>query len=135
MGWQLMVRATWGTGMRIRCWESTLQYCQISLNPVQIGRKKAMWFALVFYLLFIPIYPIPYFGWFGADPVFNSSYFYIVGGTLFAISLLLTWILTYRIVLKGDEEKIWGAFERYERVGTRVMVIFFQVMLLFEAFY
>ncbi|MBU0498078.1 MAG: UbiA family prenyltransferase [Candidatus Thermoplasmatota archaeon] len=103
--------------------------------PVQIGRKKAMWIALIFYLLFIPIYPIPYFGWFGADPVFSSSYFYIIGGTVFAISLLLTWVLTYLVVIKKDEEKIWSAFERYERTGTRAMVIFFQIMLLLEAFY
>ena len=102
--------------------------------PVQFGRKKAMLIALIFYLLFIPVFPIPYFGWLGAAPVFNSL-FYIVGGTLFAIALLLTWFLTYQVVKTDDEEKIWSAFERYERTGTRVMVIVFQVMLFLEAFY
>ena len=101
--------------------------------PVQFGRKKAMLIALFFYILFIPIFPIPYFGWFGAAPVFNSL-FYIVGGSLFAIALLLTWILTYRIVLTQDESKIWLAFEKYERTGTRVMIILFQFFLLAEVF-
>ena len=102
--------------------------------PVQFGRKKAMLIALIFYLLFIPIFPIPYFGWFDASIVF-SSLFYIVGGTLFAVALLLTWILSYRVVKTNDEQKIWVAFERYERTGTRVMVIVFQIMLFLEAFY
>lgn len=102
--------------------------------PVQFGRKKAMLIALFFYILFIPIFPIPYFGWFGAAPVFNSL-FYIVGGSLFAIALLLTWILTYRIVLTQDEDKIWLAFEKYERTGTRVMIILFQFFLLAAVFF
>ena len=86
-----------------------------------------------FYIAFIPIFPISYFGWFGAEKVFGSIYF--IGATIFAISLISTWILTYRIVLKKDEKKIWRAFEMYERTGTRLMVIFFQVMLFLEAFF
>jgi geranylgeranylglycerol-phosphate geranylgeranyltransferase len=102
--------------------------------PVLLGRKNAMYVALIFYILFIPIFPIPYFGWLGADKVFQSG-FYIFGATIFSLSLLITWILTYRVVLKNDEKKIWSAFEKYERTGTRLAVIFFQVMLLLEAFY
>lgn len=102
--------------------------------PVLLGRKKAMYVALIFYLAFIPLYPIPYFGWFGVEPVLSGP-FYLVGGTIFALALLSTWILTYRAVLQNNEKKIWQAFERYERTGTRVMVIFFQIMLLLEAFY
>ena len=101
--------------------------------PVQLGRKKAMYIAIIFYLAFLFIYPIPYFGWFGADPIFGLSY--LIGATLFGISLILTWILTYRIVIKNDEERIWDAFEKYERTGTRIMVIFFQIMLFVEVFY
>jgi 4-hydroxybenzoate polyprenyltransferase len=55
--------------------------------------------------------------------------------TAFAISLILTWILTYQVVLQNDEKKTWAAFERYERTGTRAMVIVFQLILLLEVFY
>ena len=102
--------------------------------PVLLGRKKAMYVALIFYLAFIPIYPIPYFGWLGAKPVLFGP-FYFAGATIFVLSLLVTWILTYRVVLQNDERKIWSAFEKYERTGTRMAVIFFQVMLFLEAFY
>lgn len=101
--------------------------------PILLGRKKAMYFALVFYLAFIPIFPISYFGWIGAEKVFG--HIYLIGATIFVLSLLITWILTYRVVLQNDEKKIWRAFEKYERTGTRIMVIFFQIMLFLEAFY
>ncbi len=101
--------------------------------PILLGRKKAMYVALVFYLAFIPIFPISYFGWIGAEKVFG--HIYLIGATIFVFSLLITWILTYRVVLQNDEKKIWRAFEKYERTGTRIMVIFFQIMLFLEAFY
>lgn len=101
--------------------------------PILLGRKKAMYVALVFYLAFIPIFPISYFGWIGAEKVFG--HIYLMGATIFVLSLLITWILTYRVVLQNDEKKIWRAFEKYERTGTRIMVIFFQIMLFLEAFY
>lgn len=101
--------------------------------PVLVGRKKAMHIALIFYLAFIPIFPIPYFGWIGAEKVFGNIY--LIGATIYIFALLITWILTYKVVLKGNEKKIWQAFEMYERTGTRVMVIFFQIMLFLEAFY
>jgi geranylgeranylglycerol-phosphate geranylgeranyltransferase len=101
--------------------------------PVLIGRQKAMAVALIFYLAFIPIFPIPYFGWMGAEKVFG--FVYLVGASLYVIALLSTWFLTYRVVIQGSEEKVWRAFERYERTGTRLMVIFFQIMLFLEAFY
>ena len=59
----------------------------------------------------------------------------LIGATIYALALLTTWILTYRVVLQGNEKKIWRAFEMYERTGTRIMVIFFQIMLFIEAFY
>jgi hypothetical protein len=37
--------------------------------------------------------------------------------------------------LKNNEEKIWKAFEKYKRIGTRIMVIVFQIVLLLEVFY
>jgi geranylgeranylglycerol-phosphate geranylgeranyltransferase len=101
--------------------------------PVLVGRKKAMGIALIFYLAFIPIFPIPYFGWIGAEKVFGPIY--LIGATIYALALLTTWILTYRVVLQDNEKKIWRAFELYERTGTRIMVLFFQIMLFLEAFY
>ncbi len=85
--------------------------------PVRHGRKNAMYIALFFYLAYIPIFPLPAYDWLGIG------------------ALLVTWLLTYRIVLQNDEKKIWAAFERYERTGTRVMVIIFQLFLLLEVFY
>ena len=102
-------------------------------TPVRLGRKRAMYLSLLFYLGFIPIYPAPYYGWFGADKVFGSLY--IWGGTMFVLGLIGCWLATYMVVLKGDEKAIWNAFERYERTGTRLFVLFFQVVLLLEVFY
>lgn len=101
--------------------------------PVLMGRKKAMYVALIFYLAFIPIFPFPYFGWMGVDKVFGNIYLF--GATIYVIALITTWILTYKVVIKENEKKIWRAFEMYERTGTRVMVVFFQIMLFLEAFY
>jgi len=103
--------------------------------PVNIGRKNSMYIALLFYILFVPIYLLPAFDWtgLGVPKVFGSLY--LVGGGIFAFSLLFTWILTYRVVIKNNEEKIWAAFEKYERTGTRVMIIIFQIFLLLEVFY
>lgn len=102
--------------------------------PILLGRKKAMYVALIFYLAFIPLYSIPYFGLLGAKPVLFGP-FYLIGATVFALSLLITWLLTYRVVLQNDEQRIWAAFEKYERTGTRAMILFFQAMLFLEAFY
>jgi len=103
--------------------------------PVQMGRKKSMYVALIFYLGFIPLFPLPAYDYLnlGVPQVFGNLY--LLGGTLLAFSLIITWFLTYLAVLKGDEKKIWKAFERYERVGTRTMIIVFQIFILIEIFY
>lgn len=103
--------------------------------PVQIGRKRSMYIALLFYLAFIPLYPLLAYDWTGLGIPKLFGLIYLVGGGVFAISLLLTWILTYLVVLQNEEKKIWHAFERYERTGTRVMVIVFQIILLLEVFF
>lgn len=103
--------------------------------PVKIGRKKSMYIALLFYLAFIPIYPLPAYDWIGLGVPQVFGLVYLIGGAVFSVSLLLTWILTYLVVLKNNEEKIWHAFEKYERTGTRVMVIVFQIFLLLEVFF
>ena len=104
-------------------------------TPVKLGRKKSMYVALVFYLAFVPLYPLPAYDYLniGAPQVFGALY--LIGGTLLAIALLLTWFLSYLAVLTNDENKIWKAFERYERTGTRVMIIVFQIFILLEVFY
>jgi hypothetical protein len=91
--------------------------------------------ALIFYLAFIPLYPLPAYDWvgIGVPKVFGNLY--LIGGTLFVLSLLITWMLSYRVFLQDNEKKIWKAFERYERTGTRIMVIIFQIFLLLEIFY
>jgi 4-hydroxybenzoate polyprenyltransferase len=103
--------------------------------PVIYGRKKSMFIALFFYLIYIPLYPLPAYDYLGigVPKVFGTVY--LIGGGLFGIALILTWLLTYRVVLKGNEKDIWAAFERYERTGTRVMVIVFQLFLLLEVFF
>jgi geranylgeranylglycerol-phosphate geranylgeranyltransferase len=103
--------------------------------PVIYGRKKAMYIALIFYLLYIPIYLLPAHDWLGIGVPKVFGMVYLIGGGLFGFALLLTWILTYGVVLRDDEKKTWAAFERYERTGTRVMVIVFQLFLLLEVFY
>jgi 4-hydroxybenzoate polyprenyltransferase len=101
--------------------------------PVKIGRKNSMYVALLFYILFIPIYLLPAYDWagLGVPKVFGTLY--LVGGGIFALTL--TWFLTYNVVVKNNEEKIWKAFEKYKRIGTRIMVIVFQIILLLEVFY
>ena len=103
--------------------------------PVNIGRKNSMYIALLFYIIFVPVYLLPAFDWtgLGVPKVFGPLY--LIGGGIFAFSLLFTWFLTYRIVIKNNEEKIWAAFEKYERTGTRLMIIIFQIFLLIEVFY
>lgn len=110
-------------------------------TPVRVGRLKSMNIALVFYLLFIPIYPLPYFGGeflsysgeFGFGKIFGDLYFW--GATIFLLILLTTWVDTYRVAKKGDDKATWDAFERNIRTGTRLGVFFFQVILFLEAFY
>ena len=103
--------------------------------PVRLGRKRAMYVALLFYLAFIPLYPLPAYDWAGIGVPQIFGVVYLIGGTLLAVALLLTWIITYRFILQNDEKKILAAFERYERTGTRVMIIVFQIFLLLEIFY
>ena len=104
-------------------------------TPVNLGRKKSMYVALLFYLAFIPLFPLPAYDWLnlGVPQVFGSIY--LIGGGLLATTLLITWLLSYLAVLTKDEKKIWTAFERYERTGTRVMIIVFQIFILVEVFY
>jgi geranylgeranylglycerol-phosphate geranylgeranyltransferase len=104
-------------------------------TPVNLGRKRSMYVALFFYLLFIPLFPLPAFDWIGLGVPQIFGTVYLIGGFVLACSLLLTWFLTYIAVLTNDEKKIWNAFEKYERTGTRLLIIIFQIFLLVEVFY
>jgi geranylgeranylglycerol-phosphate geranylgeranyltransferase len=105
-------------------------------TPVRHGRKRSMQIALLFYLMFIPIFPLSAWDWAGIHMPQIFGIIYLIGGAILAASLLLTWLFTYRVVITTDDEKrIWKSFERYERTGTRVMIIIFQISMLFEIFY
>ena len=105
-------------------------------TPVRLGRKRSMQIALLFYLLFIPIFPLSAYDWVGLKMPQIFGAIYLIGGIILAASLLITWFLTYRVVTKTDDEKkIWKSFERNERFGTRVMIIVFQIFILLEVFY
>jgi 4-hydroxybenzoate polyprenyltransferase len=105
-------------------------------TPIRLGRKRSMQVALLFYLLFIPIFPLSAYDWTGLHLPQVFGWLYLVGGIILAFALIITWLMTYRVVVKTDDEKkIWKAFERYERTGTRVMIIVFQIFILFEVFY
>jgi len=96
--------------------------------PVRIGAKKAMYVAVVFYIGYALLYPAPYlFRW----DILPSLYYdpvYLVGATIFAIVLFVTWYLT---LIQMTEKAFWN----YIRTGTRVGVIFFQFILLISAYY
>lgn len=102
-------------------------------TPVRLGRLPSMFVVLPFYLGFITIFPISYFGWFGFPKIFGDLYLY--GAIIFELILLITWIDTYRVAKKGDDTATWAAFERNIRTGTRAGVILFQIILFLEAFY
>lgn len=105
-------------------------------TPVRHGRKRSMQIALLFYLLFIPIFPLSAYDWAGLNMPQVFGTVYLIGGLILAISLVTTWLLTYNVVIHTDDEKkIWKSFERYERTGTRVMIIVFQIFILLEVFY
>lgn len=105
-------------------------------TPVRLGRKRSMQVALLFYLLFIPIFPLSAYDWAGLKMPQVFGIVYLIGGFILAASLVITWILTYNVVIKTDDEKkIWKSFERYERTGTRMMIIVFQIFILLEVFY
>jgi 4-hydroxybenzoate polyprenyltransferase len=102
-------------------------------TPVRLGRLRSMDVAMVFYVVSIPIFFISYFGCCYFPKIFGDLYLW--GAVVFILILIITWIDTYRVAVKGDDSATWGAFERNIRTGTRAGVILFQVILFLEAFY
>jgi geranylgeranylglycerol-phosphate geranylgeranyltransferase len=101
-------------------------------TPVRMGRERSVWFSLLFYLGFVPLYPISYFGWLGFPAIFGDLY--LAGGVVFFIILIVGWVDCLAAVRSGDDRKAWAAFERSVRTGSRAGVILFQFILLAEAF-
>lgn len=105
-------------------------------TPIRLGRKRSMKIALLFYLIFIPIFPLSAFDWAGIKMPQVFGVVYLIGGSILAASLILTWLLTYKVVIKTDDEKrIWKSFERNERTGTRLMIVVFQIFIFLEILY
>ncbi len=102
-------------------------------TPVRLGRLRSMHVVMVFYIVSIPIFFIPYFGWKAFPKIFGELYLW--GAIIFELILIITWIDTYRIAVKDVDSATWRAFERNIRTGTRAGVILFQLILFFEAFY
>ncbi len=96
--------------------------------PVRIGRKKSMVVAALFYIGYVLIYPAPYLFRWDILPSLYYNLIYLLGATVFAVLLFVTWFLTYRLM---TEKAFWN----YIRTGTRVGVLFFQFILLISAFY
>ena len=101
-------------------------------TPVRRGRELSMYLVLLFYTMFIPLYPIPFLGILGFPKVFGTTY--LVGATLFLLILYITWFNVRRAVKGGNEMQIWHAFELNIRTGTRIGVVLFQILLFVEAF-
>jgi geranylgeranylglycerol-phosphate geranylgeranyltransferase len=96
--------------------------------PVRVGQKKSMYYAVMFYIGYAIIYPLPFIMRCGILPGLYYDPIYLFGATVFAIVLFGTWYLTLR---QMTEKAFWN----YIRTGTRVGVLFFQFILLISAFY
>ena len=103
-----------------------------STLPVRIGRTRSVWVSMLFYLGFLPLYPISYYGWFGLPRVFGTLY--LAGGAVFFAVLIAGWLDCLKATRTGDDTKAWDAFERSIRTGSRTGVVLFQLVLLAEAF-
>lgn len=95
---------------------------------IQIGAKRSMSLAVIFYIGYALLYPAPYLLRWDILPSLYYDPIYLIGATAFAALLFITWFLTLR-------EMTEKAFWNYIRTGTRVGVIFFQFILLASVFY
>lgn len=101
-------------------------------TPLRLGRDRAMRRVLWFYTGYLVLLPFPFTGIGPFPPLFGRVY--LAGALLFAAILFATWVATWRTIRSGDEERIFRSFERYIRLGTRLGVVFFQLVLFLEAF-
>lgn len=101
-------------------------------TPIRLGRDRAMRLVLWFYAGYLILLPLPYTGLGPWPGLFGDVY--LVGAVIFAVILFATWVATRRAIGRGDEKAIFAAFERHIRLGTRLGVVFFQLVLFAEAF-
>jgi len=102
--------------------------------PVRWGRKRAMQSVPLWFAGFIPFYALPYFGVWRWGAFFSPVYFW--GYTIFIAGLYLCWAAIYwTMTHTEDEKRIWRSFELYARTGTRLFIIFTEVVLILEAFW
>jgi geranylgeranylglycerol-phosphate geranylgeranyltransferase len=101
-------------------------------TPIRLGRDRAMRHVLWYYCGYLLLLPLPFTGVGPFPPLFGDVY--LAGALLFALILFATWGATWRAIRRGDEEQIFAAFERHIRLGTRLGVVFFQLVLFVEAF-
>lgn len=101
-------------------------------TPIRMGRDRAMRHVLLYYTGYLLLLPLPFTG-LGPFPALFGR-IYLAGAIIFAIVLFATWLVTWRTIRGGDESAIFAAFERYIRLGTRLGVVFFQLVLFAEAF-
>ena len=98
--------------------------------PVRLGRRAAMLTVPLFFLgYFLKLLPRLYY-----PEVFSDIY--LIGALMFIVGQYSMWVIIWRRMNSTtNEERIWAAFETYARTGTRLVIIFFEFVLLFEAFY
>ena len=107
--------------------------------PVCVGRIEAMWFALAFYVLSIPLWVWCYFA------IDGFGWMYVVAAGVFLGVLLVGWCMCYQWVdiarqpkpaaFKAiDEKYIFASFETWLRWGSRIAIMALQVVMLAEAF-
>lgn len=101
-------------------------------TPIRLGRDRAMRQVLLYYAAYLLLLPLPFTGVGPFPPLFGRVY--LVGALIFAAVLFATWVATWKAIRRGGEEQIFAAFERHIRLGTRMGVVFFQLVLFVEAF-
>ncbi|RLF48808.1 MAG: hypothetical protein DRN20_03780 [Thermoplasmata archaeon] len=95
--------------------------------PVRIGPDRAMkqvpFYYLGYLLLFIPWIKYPKY----------MSDIYLMDALMFVVALYTLWYLNYRAYRRiKDKERLNRAFELYTRTMTRIFIILFELLLVFE---
>ena len=88
--------------------------------PVRMGGRRP---AMLIVPLFFAGYLLKLIPWFQYPEVFSDIY--LIGAVLFIVGQYTMWLIIWRTMnTTKDEKKIWGAFEKYARTGTRLIIIF-----------
>jgi 4-hydroxybenzoate polyprenyltransferase len=93
--------------------------------PVKVGMRGALWTALVFYVVSLPLFLMPVVA--PALTDWRPSPLYLVGSTAFIGGLVALWVPCVR-------KPEFAVFEKYIRTGSRLLVFAFELLLVAEAF-